>query len=302
MQDPQMQDSQMQDPTVGLDADPSCSNTVHNIAANEIVSVLDEAAERITAVAGKIIGPELTGAKDDQYTFDVAADEAAREVFLQAGLGVFSEELVPHEANRDVVVVLDPIDGSSNAARGLPWFSTSMCALDKHGMAAALVKNLVNNKTYRAVRGQGATLDGQALLPATHRPRSSRLGPADAVQLGEALVGITDLPPLHLGWKQYRVMGSSALDMCAVAEGITDAYIDCTPQGHCTWDYLGAALICIEAGAALGEAWNRPIVPEDLRQRRNPVVACTQALLKEALAKRRSFGADPLKYTLSTGA
>ncbi len=267
---------------------------VSRLVDEKILVVLDEAAERVSTIAAAIAGPELTGARDDQYAFDVAADEAAREVFLRAGLGVFSEESGPQEVHRQAVVVLDPIDGSSNAARGLPWFSTSMCVLDKDGMAAALVKNLVNHRTYRAVRGQGATVDGQQLLPAAKRQTGSRLGPSAATALSASLVGLTDLPPHRLGWKQYRSMGSSALDMCAVAEGITDAYIDCTPEGHCTWDYLGAALICIEAGAAVAEAWGRLIVPEDLNEKRNPVVAATQALLQEALIQRRSFGADTL--------
>ncbi|MXW42992.1 MAG: hypothetical protein F4138_06260 [Acidimicrobiia bacterium] len=255
----------------------------------EILAVLDDAATRVFEVAAQIAGPQMTGVRDDQYAFDVAADEVAREVFLEAGLGVFSEESGPHQAHRDILVVLDPIDGSSNAARGLPWFSTSMCALDGDGMAVSLVKNLVNNKTYRAIRGQGATLNHQPLLPACRQPGSG-LGPTDATVLSASLVGITDFPRHHLGWKQYRSMGSSALDLCAVAEGVTDAYIDCTPEGHFTWDYLGAVLISQEAGVALGEVWDRPLVPSDLAEKRNPVAAATAKLLEEALAKRRTVG------------
>ena len=105
-------------------------------------------------------------------------------------------------------------------------------------------------------------------------------------------MGLTYIPPRHLGWRQYRVLGSIALDMCAVAEGVLDAYIDCTNEGHSSWDYLGAALVCAEAGVALDEAWGRPLLPDDLAERRNPVAAATPTLLGEVLAQRRTFGAD----------
>ena len=110
--------------------------------------------------------------------------------------------------------------------------------------------------------------------------------------MGAATVGLTYIPPRHLGWRQYRVLGSIALDMCAVAEGVLDAYIDCTFEGHSTWDYLGAALVCAEAGVAMGEAWGRSLLPDDLIERRYPVVAATPPLLAEVLAQRRTFGAD----------
>jgi len=262
------------------------------VDSDEILAVFDRAAARVAEVVDRIDGWRLTGDREGQYSFDVAADEAAREVLSEAGFGVYSEESGSHDPDRELQVVLDPVDGSSNAARGLPWYSTSFCALDSKGMAASLVLNLASGKAYRAVRGRGATVDGRRLAPATGDGRGRGSGPSSEQRLAGATVGLTDLPPRHLGWKQYRVMGSIALDLCAVAEGITDAYIDCTPGGHATWDYLGAALVCAGAGAALGEAWGRSLVPDDLSERRNPMAAATPSLLAEALAQRCTFGAD----------
>lgn len=261
---------------------------------NEILAVFDRAAAAVADAVADLDRWQLTGAREGQYSFDVAADEAARQVLGEAGFGVYSEESGPHDAHREMVVVLDPVDGSSNAARGLPWYSTSLCAVDGDGLLAALVLNLANGKAYRAVRGQGATVDGRPLTPAAEAGHRRRSGPSGQESLAAATVGLTDLPPQHLGWRQYRVMGSIALDLCAVAEGVLDAYIDCTPEGHATWDYLGAALVCAEAGVAMGEAWGRPLLPDDLAETRNPVVAATPPLLAEALAQRRTFGsADP---------
>lgn len=262
--------------------------------SDRILAVLDRAAARVAEVVNRTDRWHLTGDREGQYSFDVAADEAAREVLAEAGFGVYSEESGSHDPTREIQVVLDPVDGSTNAARGLPWYSTSFCALDSEGMAASLVLNLVNGKAYRAVRGRGATVDGRRLAPATGEDRGRGSGPSGQQSLGEATVGLTYIPPRHLGWRQYRVLGSIALDMCAVAEGVLDAYIDCTNEGHSTWDYLGAALVCAEAGVAMGEAWGRELLPGDLTERRYPVVAATPPLLAEVLAQRRTFGApDP---------
>ncbi len=259
------------------------------VDGDRILAVLDRAAAAVAAVVGRTDDWVLTGAREGQYDFDVAADEAAREVLAGAGFGVYSEESEGHDIDREMVVVLDPVDGSTNAARGLPWYSTSLCVVDSEGMRAALVMNLVSGRVYRAVRGRGATVDGRPLavpLGSHHRGGS---GPSTQESLGAATVGLTGLPPQNLGWRQYRSLGSIALDLCAVAEGVLDAYIDCTPEGHATWDYLGGILVCIEAGAAVGEARGCSLLPDDLTERRLPVVAATSPLLSEALARRRTF-------------
>ena len=261
---------------------------------DEILAVFDRAATGVAEAVARVDGWKMTGDREGQYGFDVAADEAARKVLAEAGFAVFSEESGSHDAERDLLVVLDPVDGSSNAARGLPWYSTSMCAVDSEGLLAALVQNLVNGKAYRAIRGRGATVDGRPLAPASEGYRRRGSGPTSQQSLGAATVGLTYLPPRHLGWAQYRVLGSIALDLCAVAEGVLDAYIDCTPEGHATWDYLGGALVCAEAGVAMGEAWGRTLLPGDLSETRSPVVAATPPLLAEVLAQRSTFGTpDP---------
>ncbi len=76
---------------------------------------------------------------------------------------MLSEESGRHHADRPVTVVLDPLDGSSNAARGLPWYATSLCAVDAEGPLAAVVVNQVSGARYEAVRGGGARRDGEPI-------------------------------------------------------------------------------------------------------------------------------------------
>ena len=105
--------------------------------------------------------------------------------------------------------------------------------------------------------------------------------------MSDALVGLSGLPPHHLGWRQFRAFGASALDLCLVASGTLDAFIDCSPDAHGVWDYAAGALICVEAGAHVVDAFGRDLVVLDHEVRRTPVAAATDQLLAAALDARR---------------
>jgi fructose-1,6-bisphosphatase/inositol monophosphatase family enzyme len=217
------------------------------------------------------------GTRPGQYHSDIAADEAALAVLQGAGLGVLSEETGPHDTDRDLVVALDPVDGSTNAARGIPWFATSLCVLDAEGARMALVVNQATGERFEAVRGGGALRNG------------APMGPTACARLGDAVLGITGYPPYDFGWRQMRSLGAAALDLCAVACGHLDAYIDCSTHAHSPWDYLGGMLVCEEAGASVVEAAGRELITLEWADRRVPVAAATPALLAEALEARSGF-------------
>jgi len=240
--------------------------------------VLDEAATAIRVALGGIDDWGLAGTSEGQYLSDLAADAAALEVFERAGVGVLSEESGRHRPDAEITVVVDPLDGSTNASRGIPWFATSLCAVDADGPRAALVVNLVSGERFEAVRGAGATRDG--------RP----LGPSSAVRLDEAVVALSGFPSRWLGWKQYRALGACALDLCAVAGGVVDGYVDCSWNAHGSWDYLGGLLVCAEAGASVVDLDGRDLVALAHTDRRTPVAAATPELLEELLTARRSVG------------
>lgn len=240
--------------------------------------VLDEAATAIRVALGGIDDWGLAGTTEGQYLSDLAADAAALEVFERAGVGVLSEESGRHRPDAEITVVVDPLDGSTNASRGIPWFATSLCAIDADGPRAALVVNLVSGERFEAVRGAGATRNGQPLRP------------SGAALLGESIVAISGFPSQWLGWKQYRALGACALDLCAVASGVVDGYVDCSWNAHGSWDYLGGLLVCSEAGASVVDLDGRDLVTLVHSDRRTPVAAATPELLEELTAARRSVG------------
>ena len=102
-------------------------------------------------------------------------------------------------------------------------------------------------------------------------------------------MGLSGWPPLNFGWDQYRSLGAAALDLCAVAAGVLDGYVDCSPDAHGPWDYLGGVLVCREAGAVVTDAFDRELVVLDHAARRTPVAAATAALHAELVTARRSF-------------
>jgi len=241
------------------------------------MGVLHDTASAVRDALDRLSDWGLEGSSRHQYRHDVVADEAARAVLARAGLGVLSEESGAHDAGADVLVVLDPVDGSTNASRGLPWWNTSLCALDADGPRAALVVDQVHGTRFEAVRGGGARRDGRPIAPSA------------CTAVGEAVVGLNGYPRAHLGWKQYRALVATALDLCAVATGALDGYVDCTRRGSAPWDYLGGLLICQEAGAVVADAGGNDLVVRHPGERRVPVAAATPGLLAELLERRSKF-------------
>ena len=239
-----------------------------------LMGLLGETAEAVRVALGGLDDWGPAGTRPGQYRSDLAADEAALAVLGAAGVGVVSEESGVHRAHADVIVVVDPLDGSTNAAHGVPWYATSLCAVDGDGPRASLVVNLASGDRFEAVRGGGAFRNGLAIRPAEPTPLSS------------SLIALSGYPSRPLGWGQFRALGAAALDLCAVACGIVDGYVDCSVDAHGGWDYLGGLLVCQEAGAVVVDAWGRDLVVLTHEGRRTPLAASDAGLLAELVQAR----------------
>jgi myo-inositol-1(or 4)-monophosphatase len=219
-----------------------------------------------------------SGLRDGQYAVDLEADAVCLEVLYGAGYRVLSEEsgiTGPPNSASAAIVVVDPLDGSTNASRGVPWFASALCLVDDDGPAAGVVVNHATRERFVGVRGGGAERDGRPIKP------------SGATDLGHSLIGVSGLPPRNIGWMQFRALGASAPDICAVACGVTDAWCDMVDDGHGVWDYLASVLILDEAGGASAEVFGRELCTLDHAARRSPVVAATPDLLDAVLRHRR---------------
>ncbi|MHB8438062.1 MAG: inositol monophosphatase family protein [Acidimicrobiales bacterium] len=225
-----------------------------------------DAVERALATVGDWAP---AGQRSGQYAIDLVADEAALSVLRSAGLGVLSEESGAAGLDAPFVAVIDPVDGSTNASRGVPWFASSICIVDEAGPRAAVVANLARGVRYHAVRGGGAWRDG------------SPLSPSPCTRMTDAVVGLSGYPRRHMGWAQYRAFGAAALDLCAVAEGTIDAFAAVGMSHLGPWDYLGGVLLCTEAGAAVADLDGGELLTLQHGARRAVAAAATPELLED---------------------
>lgn len=239
-----------------------------------LLQILHVTADAVHAALTNVVDWRPVTDRPSQYAIDVVADAAALEVLLAAGLGALSEESGLHHPDRDVVVALDPVDGSSNASRGIPWYATSLCALDGEGPLTALVVNQASGERFEAVRGGGARRDGEPIAA------------SGCLSLSEAMVGLSGFPNRNLGWNQFRNLGAAALDLCAVACGRLDGFLDARGGHLGPWDYLGGLLVCQEAGAVVADGDGRDLLVLDHHARRAPVAAATPELLDQLMAAR----------------
>ena len=204
-----------------------------------------------------------TGEKPGQYRLDLAADAAALPVLHGAGLAVLSEESgATGEGNSGLLAVIDPVDGSTNAHRGVPFYATSICVLDDAGPRVGLVTSQATGERYAAVRGGGAEKDGR------------RMQPSGCEELSGAIVGISGFPGHHPGWAQYRALGAASLECCAVADGVLDAYMVVGPQHPLRLGLSRRAADLPRGGCGGGEREGRDLVVRDASSRR-PIVAAT---------------------------
>jgi myo-inositol-1(or 4)-monophosphatase len=236
-----------------------------------LLEVLDEAVRAARGALDALEDWGPSGGKPGQYRLDLAADGAALPVLHGAGLAVLSEESgTTGDSAAGLLAVIDPIDGSTNAHRGVPFYSTSICVLDAEGPRVGVVTNQATGVRYAAVRGDGAEKDGRPIAP------------SGCEDLGAAIVGISGFPCFHPGWAQYRALGAASLECCAVAEGVLDAYLVVGGSTLFSWDYLAGLLICREVGVAEGERAGKDLVVREDSSRR-PVVAATKGLAERLL-------------------
>ncbi len=243
-------------------------------ADEAILFALRQVAGIAHAVAASASDWSFTGSRDGQYRADLVVNDAVVGALKEFGCGVLSEETGAHgfsgscpaDLGDDLVIVVDPVDGSTNASRGVPWHAISLCAVDRDGPRVGLVAMLAQPHTeYAAIRGQGAWRNGIRLAAPTGRP------------LGQCVIGISGPPPANPGWWQFRAMGAAALDLCLVAEGALDGYLDCDTHG--VWDYLASSLVCAEVGVHIADAFDAALCTLVHSDRRTPVAAATVEVL-----------------------
>lgn len=217
-------------------------------------------------------GVDVADTKSSATDVVTRADRAV-EVLLRSRLleqrpddAVLGEEGDDHHGTSGVRWVLDPIDGTVNYLYGIRDCAVSVAAEKDGVQVAGAVVGILSDVEYAAAVGHGATRDGRPIAVRPSPPLSQRLvmtgfGYRREVREHQAQCLATLLPAV----RDIRRIGSSALDICHVADGSADAYVE---EGSQPWDWSAAAVVLREAGGRFGvlagtmdlEGWPREAV------------------------------------------
>jgi myo-inositol-1(or 4)-monophosphatase len=184
---------------------------------------------------------------DETTAIDQAAEDAILARFRDLDVTIVSEE-IGRFGTGSTVVVVDPIDGSLNAKRGIPFFSVSIAFADGERMDDVFlgyVYDFGTGEEWVGRRGGGATLNGQPL---------GGVRPKDRIEILSFEATLTSLiaeqAPAVAGLAhRLRIMGSLALSLCQLAAGRVDAV--CSLKAARSVDIAAAQLLCREVGLAL---------------------------------------------------
>jgi myo-inositol-1(or 4)-monophosphatase len=243
-------------------------------ATEDVQGVLRELptrAEREPVVGDGVGGDETT-----------AVDAAAESVILARlreidGATIVSEEVGELAGDGPLRVVVDPIDGSLNAKRGIPFFSLCVAVAEGATMDDVVfgyVYDFGTGEEWTAERGRGARLNGEALGDQLPKEEIEILSfeatlTSSIAEKAAAMVGIA---------YRLRVMGSLALSLCHLAAGRVDAV--CSLKAARSVDIAAAQLIVRERGISidLPEAPPFGSAPLDIEGRSRVVAAATPEL------------------------
>lgn len=252
------------------------------------VADVDAVLERLPTRAERepIVGQGLGG--DETTAIDRAAEEAILARVRDAAGAIVSEEVGRLGGSALPLLVVDPIDGSLNAKRGIPFFSVSIAVAEGETMddvVFAFVHDFGSREEWTARRGEGAWLNGEPL---------GAVLPKDEVEILSFEATRTSLvaqeaPKVADLAYRLRIMGSLALSLCHLAAGRVDAVCSLKPARSV--DIAAAQLLCREVGLALDlfdveEPFGA--APLDLEQRSRVVAAGSEAVCGRLAAALRS--------------
>lgn len=227
------------------------------------------------------------------FLLDQLVEEPLIEVARRLGVNLLSEEVGFIDLGSARTAVVDPLDGSANAAAGVPLSCFSAALVEDGRAVSALTCWLENGATVSATAGQPARsatgelhttgrtgLDGAAI--SLLRPKVGPLG--DSTRAWLAAVNRA---------ARVRILSTSCLEAMLVAQGAIDAFADPCSDTHRIVDVAAAMVFVPAAGGAVVDVYGRPLeFDTDLTRRWSGVVAATPQLAEELCAELA--GAVPL--------
>ena len=228
-----------------------------------------------------VVGSGMGG--DETTAIDQAAERVVLARFEHVDDVTFVSEEIGTIGNGRTHVVIDPIDGSLNAKRGIGFFSLSVAVASGPTMGDVefgFVHDFGSDEEWTATRGQGARLNGHLLEGELPKDRIEILSFEATLtsSVAEKAAAVVDLA------YRLRIMGSLALSLCHLAAGRVDAVWSLKPARAV--DIAAAQLLVRERGLAIDlfEAPPFAAAPLDVDGRSRVVAAGTPELCRQLAA------------------
>ena len=241
-------------------------------AAAAADKILREASKRVywnvrgmAGTSDAVVGDYGTGAGGDiSRNIDIVAEQTVLDCLKEANFGcvVLGEECgrveIPGEGSGGCII-MDAVDGSANAVRGVPFFCCSL-AFAPHGdklsdITFGVVTNLTNGQMCWASKGNGAFADGARIHVRTEDPIYKIVG---VNMSGASKDLVAQMYPVFESDNHIRHFGASALEMALFARGMLDALVDLRDRIR-IHDIAAGYIIVKEAGGLLLDSNLNPL-------------------------------------------
>ena len=228
---------------------------------NDVINIAKEAGELIREGFGKNNRVEF---KTNETNLVTETDKAAEKLITDfikkkyPAHGILAEESGKVKSGTEYLWVIDPLDGTTNFAHGLPVFSVSIALQKDSNTIAGVVYDVIHDIVYAAEKGSGAFANSRKMKVSTNNIlRRSVLASGFPYNVYENLDHLLEkFSEMTKQARGVRRLGSAALDLSYVAKGVFDGYweMELNP-----WDICAGMLLVEEAGGRISDFNSNPI-------------------------------------------
>lgn len=258
--------------------------------------IIEEVPKAVSPILGKKdaaktvkMGADGTPTK----LIDLVAEEMVIKILKgsERPLTLVSEEIGKIKLGNgpsEAIFVVDPLDGTSNALKNIPAFGVSVAVAETSNSTRSMtiediilgfVKNFATGDVYSAVKGRGASLNGEKISPSalndiSHSSIGAYVYRADMEKIDRLCKSV----------RRMRTLGSVAIELCYVADGTYDAFLDIRGNLRIV-DISAAKLIIEETGGIVTDELSRPLSGELNVLERTSIVAAGNGTIHGEIIK-----------------
>ena len=241
---------------------------------NDFTDIKNKTVEAVKQAARIMVSDRFDIYEKHGSTDIVTSSDLAVQHFLHKKLkeilpesGFFCEEEGLRETEPEYIWIIDPIDGTTNYARGLAECCISVALSRRGELCVGVVYNPSLDHIFSAALGKGAELNGRSIHVSDKPFENSLFCTALSLYEKEYAAVCNDiLTEVYSKCNDFRRFGSCAMELCYLAAGMCDLYFEIR---LCPWDYAAAYLILKEAGGEIYELHDAPLSMTKI----SPVVA-----------------------------